>query len=575
MVWPNTEALFFDSLFASVLWRKNVVDSDYFFKKFENSPLSGPKLQIARKYDFLNSAKTKGEYLSLLFNYLRPICERFIEELAIEIMALNPKILGSTSTTEQTMASLALFSRIKREFPEIITVMGGFNCEGYAGKVLVKNFNVLDIVFSGEAENEFPIFCQKVIDSGLDAYLLETPHNCWNKFNANADKKDVPCIRLSIDSMENSPTPDFSDFVDQVFNKNALLLPHIFFPFTSSRGCWWGEKNQCSFCGLNTETLKFKSKSSEKVLAEILEFYNTYGVTKFVASDLILPSNYHNTLIEKLATAYPFKFSIFYNVKSNMNFDEVSALKKAGVDNVQPGIENFDDEELKIINKGVTGIQNIAFLKYCTINRMTVYWNILFDKHTTSKEKILELESFLPSLFHLYPPYTIRGMNYPRDSKIYNNRVKNNLKLVPHALYREIYRLNEVDIDDFAYLFVDITEGPNLFKVHNFSLLSEIYNKWKRKFTNDSFLLTYFYEDKAKILVNDQRFETARTYEYSIEYLDLFELTFGPVDQKQLLKILNDKGSNIANVIQVIERLIQDQLFYRSGNKILNLMIKI
>ena len=40
-------------------------------------------------------------------------------------------------------------------------------------------------------------------------------------------------------------------------------------------------------------------------------------------------------------------------------------LRDAGVTTIQPGIESFSDRVLKLMKKGVTGLQNIQLLKWC------------------------------------------------------------------------------------------------------------------------------------------------------------------------------------------------------------------
>ena len=39
--------------------------------------------------------------------------------------------------------------------------------------------------------------------------------------------------------------------------------------FETSRGCWWGAKSHCTFCGLNGETMAFRSKSPRRALDEL------------------------------------------------------------------------------------------------------------------------------------------------------------------------------------------------------------------------------------------------------------------------------------------------------------------
>lgn len=568
LVWPNTEILFFDSLFASVMDRESPIDETYFLEKFKKSSLSGPRSEIAKKYSFLNDVSNKGDYLFRLFKFLRPLCEKFIEDVAIKILTLEPIIVGATTTTEQTMASLALFSRLKQKRPELVTVMGGFNCEGYAGRVLVKNFTCLDVAFSGEAEKQFPEFCRDVLKNGLDTAISNQPDQMWNKFNVHRPKEQLPPIRLSIDTLDESPVPDFDDYIQQLYEKDCQALAHVVFPFVASRGCWWGEKFQCTFCGLSDDVLKYKSKSPEKMLSEIKTLKNKYNARRFVAADLAFPFHYHQTFIPELTRECQGQISVYYQVKSNMSFKEVTNLKLAGIDNVQPGIESFDNEELCNMNKGVSGIQNLAFIKYCTINEMTVSWNLLYDRHITPNEKLVKLDQNLLSFIHLYPPYTIRPLNYPKDSVFFKEQDKRGLKLIPHPLYEKIYKLDsKEDIEDLAYCYLDITPPRNYHDPQVISSLMKKWSDWKNKFHSNQASLTYRIDNEVIVIV-DTRPEQPIVHHLEADVLSLLDATFSPVSLTDLKSKVSEKN------YKLIDWMIDNKLFYRDRDKILNLVLE-
>src|SRR3954465_271775 len=48
---------------------------------------------------------------------------------------------------------------------------------------------------------------------------------------------------------------------------NGALRPLML--IETARGCWWGAKNHCTFCGLNGETMGFRAKSADRVMTEI------------------------------------------------------------------------------------------------------------------------------------------------------------------------------------------------------------------------------------------------------------------------------------------------------------------
>jgi radical SAM superfamily enzyme YgiQ (UPF0313 family) len=149
----------------------------------------------------------------------------------------------------------------------------------------------------------------------------------------------------------------------------------IWIPFEGSRGCWYGQKVQCTFCGLH-EIMKFRERNAAEVVGELAYFNARYGETKFFAVDLILPRTFFDTFLPQLS-GLGRDWRIFYEVKANLRRDDVSALADAGVKWIQPGIESLDDEVLRLMRKGVSAIQNITLLRMCREYGIEVTWNII------------------------------------------------------------------------------------------------------------------------------------------------------------------------------------------------------
>ena len=59
--------------------------------------------------------------------------------------------------------------------------------------------------------------------------------------------------------------------------------------------------------------------------------------------------------------------------------EKVVALKQAGVDSIQPGIEALSTSYLERMRKGVTAAMNIALLRYAISADLSLSWNLLYD----------------------------------------------------------------------------------------------------------------------------------------------------------------------------------------------------
>lgn len=78
--------------------------------------------------------------------------------------------------------------------------------------------------------------------------------------------------------------------VDPVFPGEAddtgRPLPHVRpLPYESSRGCWWAEKSNCSFCGFNGPAKQHRLKSPPRVLSELEALSTAYAKLDFIACD--------------------------------------------------------------------------------------------------------------------------------------------------------------------------------------------------------------------------------------------------------------------------------------------------
>ena len=93
---------------------------------------------------------------------------RFIEDTAGRIIELNPLFVGCSSTFVAHVSSLALLKRIKELAPNIVTVMGGANCESVMGLTTHEKFPWVDYVVSGEADTNIVDLARGIEKYGCD-----------------------------------------------------------------------------------------------------------------------------------------------------------------------------------------------------------------------------------------------------------------------------------------------------------------------------------------------------------------------------------------------------------------------
>jgi radical SAM superfamily enzyme YgiQ (UPF0313 family) len=160
--------------------------------------------------------------------------------------------------------------------------------------------------------------------------------------------------RPLFDDMDALPTPRYDDYFNRAEATGLLSRSrtrHTPIPFESSRGCWWGQKHHCTFCGLNAGGMRFRAKSVARVESELSSSLVRTGAT-LTAVDNIVDTDYLQTLFPRIIAAGK-DYKPFYEVKSNLTREHLKAMHAAGIVVIQPGIESFSTHVLQLMKKGV------------------------------------------------------------------------------------------------------------------------------------------------------------------------------------------------------------------------------
>jgi ribosomal peptide maturation radical SAM protein 1 len=361
-------------------------------------------------------------------------CDR-IAEL---VVGMAFPIVGCTSTFAQTNASLALLRRIKRLQPGMVTILGGANCESDMAEGIASldvGQSAVDYIFSGECEASFPDFI-------ADFKRGELP-----------DKRIIrgsPCMRL-----DDIPPPDYRDY----FEQRAILLPEAAHrlgetcvSYETSRGCWWGQKHHCTFCGLNGEGMAFRQKTPDKVEHDLRGMAGTYPTQRLEMVDNIMPHSYFGTLLPRLADR-KLPWRIFYEQKANLSLAKLIQLKRAGVVSIQPGIEALCSDLLRRIKKGTLARRNIMLLRDARAVGLDLFWNLLWGIPGDCAQSYAQTLELIPKLRHLQPPSGLLHLSIDRFSPYYSDPQEYNLQPpTPAPAYGHVFPA-DADKDRLAYHF--------------------------------------------------------------------------------------------------------------------------
>lgn len=374
-----------------------------------------------------------------------PAIGPMLDEVTAQILAMRPRIVGVSSTFEQNLAAAAIVRRVKEADPTIVTVMGGANAAWPLSLGLAKAFPWIDHFFAGEADIDFPAFCETYLRHGA-----------------------LPAARVihsePVRDMRTVFAPDYTDFFAALRPLQAAgILPEWlprYLMMETSRGCWWGAKNHCTFCGLNGEGMAFREKPVATVKDE-LDALEPWGVGKVWMTDNIMPLRYLSELLPDLAAnGAPMK--LFYEVKANLSEAQVDTMATGGVVAIQPGIESLSSDVLRIMRKGVSAHQNIALLRHCRGIGMQVYWGIIYGFPGEETDHYEAMVRLIPKLEHLYCPTGCNKILIDRYSPYYNDPVGLGIgEIAPAPGYRQLYPPH-VGADEVGYHFSGAYTTPLL-----------------------------------------------------------------------------------------------------------------
>jgi magnesium-protoporphyrin IX monomethyl ester (oxidative) cyclase len=246
----------------------------------------------------------------LLLRTLREEVPRFVESVAKKVLAHNPKVVGCTSMFQQQCSSLALLKAIKALDPSVVTMLGGANCDGAMGRKSFELYPFVDYLVSGEADGFFGPLCRQAID-GSDHSLFDFPEGVYGPWDREEEGRFLPLALVPppgedlapiarLEQMDTSPVPNYDDYFAAL--KESALGDYVrpALPFQTARGCWWGEKSHCSFCGISKSAMKFRSKSAGNVMQQMYELRDKYGINTFQGTEYIFDWRYFTTLLPEL-----------------------------------------------------------------------------------------------------------------------------------------------------------------------------------------------------------------------------------------------------------------------------------
>jgi ribosomal peptide maturation radical SAM protein 1 len=540
---------------------------DWFFRQQAFPQLPDNTEKYLQRY-FWGKSSNK-EQIKNLIAQKRPNLGAFMDELIAKYEIDKAQIVGFTSMFMQNVACFAMAKKLKQRNPELITIMGGANCEFPMGRVIAERVEHIDYVFSGPALKSFPEFVEYCLDG--ERSKCQSIRGVFFK-GAPLPTSGAEMIgeELSINTPLELNYNDFLQRFDEYFAKTDL---QPILPIETSRGCWWGERSHCTFCGLNGASMAYRAMKPELAIKQFNSLFQYSGkVGMLEAVDNILPKHYLKDVLPFLET--PSDMRIFYEVRADLSEDDFAVLAKSRVKIIQPGIESLATSTLKLMRKGTTSFQNVNFLKMCVRYGIKPEWNLLVGFPGEGAEVYQWYLEIIPMLAHLKPPSGVFPVRFDRFSPYYNQAQSYGLELSPMDFYSFVYPFNEEDMREIAYFFSDRNVMAEYFVTvaQWIGKLQSPVNQWIARWENPGSSLPPRLSFKGDSdIIYDSRSGSAVEHSVGASGKAILNYLSKPTRIGELAKVFSTESES--ELTRQIDFLKEKGLLFQEGERMLSLVV--
>lgn len=261
------------------------------------------------------------------------------EGIVATCRALTPKVIGLTATTPTYPNALRTARFIKAWNPDSVVVLGGVHATSMPAESLADG--PFDYIVLGEGEATMLELCQHLLH-GSPASVEDVDGLAY--LDAAGDMVRTP-PRMPIQDLDALPFParDLLE-LNRYVKKGALC---------SSRGC----PNNCNFCACHLIFgRRYRTPSVGRVLDELEHLLNVYGIDEIDFNDDTF--NWDADRVFAICDGIKerglkLRWSCFCRA-AQMTPEIASAIKKAGCDAVQFGVESGSAKILEHIGKRTT-----------------------------------------------------------------------------------------------------------------------------------------------------------------------------------------------------------------------------
>ncbi len=312
------------------------------------------------------------------------------------------RLIGLSICFGQLTSALYFINQVKKKAPQLVVVVGGSACSDEMGRSLLRAFIQIDYVVSGEGELPFVRLINHLSDPGSKKESPSIP-GLLSKMD-NSHREGTSCSQIP--DLDQLPLPDYDDYFTglESLGPDKVFFPKL--PLEISRGCWWRKRAKgkmysgCAFCNLNIQWEGYRTRSLEKVVSDIQAITEKHQLLSLSFVDNLLPAKNLAGLFKSLSRLGK-DLRLFGEIRATTAGEDLEMMARAGVREIQVGIEALSNQLLKKLNKGTTAIQNLEIMKNCEASGFpnlagNLILNFPGSDETDVKETLANLEFALP-----------------------------------------------------------------------------------------------------------------------------------------------------------------------------------
>ena len=449
-------------------------------------------------------------------------------------------LIGFSLVFQQLLASVALARALKKKYPDLPIIFGGAALEDDIAEEIMRGCPQVDHVFCGDAEISLPNVVRGILqgDSVSGQQGLMSREGGRIVFGGRA-----PNLR----DLNVTPVPEFEEyFYARDESGYAGYDPDgiVMLPIETARGCWWGAKHHCTFCGLNRAGMEFRAKEPQQVVAMLDTLSRRYGRLDFNAIDNIMAPEYAEQLFGQLADVKS-DIRLHYEIRPHFKREQLGRMRSGGLISVQPGIESLSTHVLKLMKKHSTGMRNLELMKWCTYYDINNLYNILVGFAGETPDDYRLQCDVIRHIPHLQPPYAIAKARADRGSPMFTEPDKHGVgTLQPSECYRFMFPPGQFDLERISYYFDH--DGPGMLADHEYDEIYRAVGAWQDSWSNGHKPALTYRKSWTSIFVEDARGPDVRTLEYCDDHAALYEFCMDAKTDRAVADRFSDEAWRVA-----------------------------